>query len=678
MSGGGEIDPVVFRVLAEIAQAQANLVKIREEITTTATRAVEGNEKIATSSHHASAGLRRMAEAASAFAAFEFLKGSVDAAMGAQASMVILDQSIKNSGHSAAAMKGQIESTESQMRQWGFANQQTTDSLSRLTQMIHNPEKAMNLMGLAANLARARHIELAQATMIVGRAATGNVGILRRFGIETKDAAGHTLSASAAINKMAQTFGGAAKAYSSTMAGKMDQFKAQMDEAKEKVGNALMPALLKLTPIFLQLANIVAHDIVPAMVTAANLYQHNHTLINTLAVAIGGLVVGMKVLKAVTEAWAFVSKMASAVMGVWKIATGQMTVAQWQLNAAMDANPIGLVIVAIAALAAALVYAWNHSETFRRIVTEAWHAVEQAVGSAVNAIITYYIRPMVSAFMWMAKQVVDSADKAFGWVPGLGGKLHEAKAAVDEFASATDSTLKGWADSAKHWGDEAVSAVTTAAQRQVNVIRAQKNLEAAIASEDPKRIAAAQAGLKSAMAQAAGDRAKQAKKDGTAEGVNLASGYGEGLSTYVKAAAVHHKKMADHHKKTHQSQLEALRKSMAAQHQHDLMMLAQARATAKAREAILKEQLAAEQAMLDRANIQLGLLQRGQSEWEIVNGQMANIGTSLLNIGTASGGGGTHVTVQVAGSVVTQQQLTGAITQGILVTQRTNATTGIK
>lgn len=57
------------------------------------------------------------------------------------------------------------------------------------------------------------------------------------------------------------------------------------------------------------------------------------------------------------------------------VATGAMTAAQWLLNAALTANPIGLVILAVAALVAAIVVAYRKSETFRRIVDAALRAV---------------------------------------------------------------------------------------------------------------------------------------------------------------------------------------------------------------------------------------------------------------------------------------------------------------
>lgn len=58
--------------------------------------------------------------------------------------------------------------------------------------------------------------------------------------------------------------------------------------------------------------------------------------------------------------------------------------AQAALNLVMSLNPIGLVVVAIAALVAAFVLAWKHSETFRRIVTSAWDAVKAAAQATWN------------------------------------------------------------------------------------------------------------------------------------------------------------------------------------------------------------------------------------------------------------------------------------------------------
>ncbi|MBS1506037.1 MAG: tape measure protein [Bacteroidetes bacterium] len=63
-----------------------------------------------------------------------------------------------------------------------------------------------------------------------------------------------------------------------------------------------------------------------------------------------------------------------AVAAVTKI----VTAAQWLLNAALTANPIGIVIVAIGALVGAFVYAWNEIEGFKEGILAFWEAAKYA------------------------------------------------------------------------------------------------------------------------------------------------------------------------------------------------------------------------------------------------------------------------------------------------------------
>lgn len=66
------------------------------------------------------------------------------------------------------------------------------------------------------------------------------------------------------------------------------------------------------------------------------------------------------------------------------VASKAMAAGQWLLNAAMSANPIALVVIAIAALVAGLIYAYKHSETFRNIVNAAFTMVKNVVGAVVG------------------------------------------------------------------------------------------------------------------------------------------------------------------------------------------------------------------------------------------------------------------------------------------------------
>lgn len=74
-------------------------------------------------------------------------------------------------------------------------------------------------------------------------------------------------------------------------------------------------------------------------------------------------------------------------------ATKAAAAAQWLFNAAMSANPIGIVIAIIVALVAAFIIAYQKSETFRNIVDGALRAVG-------------------AAFAWLW----DGVKKVFGWL----------------------------------------------------------------------------------------------------------------------------------------------------------------------------------------------------------------------------------------------------------------------
>lgn len=56
------------------------------------------------------------------------------------------------------------------------------------------------------------------------------------------------------------------------------------------------------------------------------------------------------------------------------------------LNAVMAANPIGLVIMAIAALVAAFIYLWNNCEEFREFWTELWENLQAGATAVIEGI----------------------------------------------------------------------------------------------------------------------------------------------------------------------------------------------------------------------------------------------------------------------------------------------------
>ncbi len=74
----------------------------------------------------------------------------------------------------------------------------------------------------------------------------------------------------------------------------------------------------------------------------------------------------------------------------WKIATEGMTIAQRLLNLEMFANPIGLVVAAIAGLIVWLVYLWNTNDGFRDAVTSAWNKILEVGKNVWNWISNFF------------------------------------------------------------------------------------------------------------------------------------------------------------------------------------------------------------------------------------------------------------------------------------------------
>ena len=98
--------------------------------------------------------------------------------------------------------------------------------------------------------------------------------------------------------------------------------------------------------------------------------------------ALGGMAAGVAAYIAYTTALTVMTE-------GWKaltIVTKAQTAAQWLLNAAMSANPIGLVIAAIAALVTAFVILWNKSEGFRNFWIGLWENIMNAVQPVIDFI----------------------------------------------------------------------------------------------------------------------------------------------------------------------------------------------------------------------------------------------------------------------------------------------------
>lgn len=115
-------------------------------------------------------------------------------------------------------------------------------------------------------------------------------------------------------------------------------------------------------------------------------------------------------------------------------ATKAWAATQWVLNAAMAANPIGLVVIAIIALIAIVVIAYKKNETFRRVCQAAWAGIKVAIGAVVSWIKTN-VPPAWNAIMSAARRV-------WSWIKSAWGSIKSA--IVNPFKSAASAVKSVW------------------------------------------------------------------------------------------------------------------------------------------------------------------------------------------------------------------------------------------
>lgn len=101
-------------------------------------------------------------------------------------------------------------------------------------------------------------------------------------------------------------------------------------------------------------------------------------------------IVAANFVAATAQIVAFAAKQAAVA-----VATKLWAAAQWLLNVAMDANPIGLVVAAVALLAAGIYLLWTHSDGFRKFFIAMWGAIWsflKTVGLWVaHVFVAYYV-----------------------------------------------------------------------------------------------------------------------------------------------------------------------------------------------------------------------------------------------------------------------------------------------
>jgi hypothetical protein len=195
--------------------------------------------------------------------------------------------------------------------------------------------------------------KMAQTSILIGKALNDpikGVTALRRVGVQLTEGQqeqikalvknGETMKAQKIILRELNTeFGGSAAAAGKTLPGQLNILRETFNNLAGSVVQAVIPAL---------------QAMVGPMQAVANFFSEHQTTAKILTVTLAALAVTLGAV-AVAE-------------NVYVTATKIATAAQWALNVALSANPIALVVIALAALAVGIVVAYKKVEPFRKAV----------------------------------------------------------------------------------------------------------------------------------------------------------------------------------------------------------------------------------------------------------------------------------------------------------------------
>ena len=245
-----------------------------------------------------------------------------------------------------------------------------------------------------------------QMTNGLAQALNGNFGSLTRVGFVLDDQTKKLISsgteserAAAIVDVLNSTYEGFNKTLRDT--NPIAAARADLSKLQGDIGKALLPAVKAVS-------EFISQQFIPAIRNLGKFLSDNKDVIITFAVALTGAYVAMKVYRGMvilTTAAQKLYQVSTVIMRGGQLAsiasTNGLAASMLKLNAVMRANPIGVIVTALALVAASLVIAWKRSETFRNVVItvaqaalKAFAAIVPMIGKVAEAILKVVTGPM--------------------------------------------------------------------------------------------------------------------------------------------------------------------------------------------------------------------------------------------------------------------------------------------
>lgn len=175
-----------------------------------------------------------------AFAGFDAAK----AAMEDEAASKLLERQLKAT---TGATDAQVKATEDfilkQSLATGVSDGELRPAMGKLVRATGDLTRSQELLALSQDIAIQTGKPLASVTDAVSKAANGQYTALNKLDPTMKDLIKSGAGTEEVFAKLGETFGGASAEYAKTYEGQLKRVNVAMDESKETIGAALLPAL---------------------------------------------------------------------------------------------------------------------------------------------------------------------------------------------------------------------------------------------------------------------------------------------------------------------------------------------------------------------------------------------------------------------------------------------------
>lgn len=166
---------------------------------------------------------------------------SVKAYAESEAKMVVMNNTLKNLGGNVEANKKKIDEVAKSMKQFGFDDDDTADSITNLFVKTKDLTKAIELNKIAADLAKYKHIELSDASKIIAQVMSGNGKALKDFGIKLDE----SKTPIDALRDAHKLFAGSFEASANTLETAGDRIKNAYGDIQKAIGKVFSGEVTK-------------------------------------------------------------------------------------------------------------------------------------------------------------------------------------------------------------------------------------------------------------------------------------------------------------------------------------------------------------------------------------------------------------------------------------------------